>query len=101
MRSRCFFLNSISSGNRAIVPSSCKISQRTPGRLQPGEPRKIDRCFGMSGPAQNAAVFCAQRENVARLHEIRRRRFRIGNLLNRRCTVVRADSSGDAFRCVH
>ena len=43
--------------------------------------RKIDCRFGVAGASQYSAVFRAQRENVTRLHEIVRRRFRIGDRL--------------------
>ena len=42
------------------------------GRLQSREARQIDRGFGVAGAAQNTAVFCAQRENVAGLNQISR-----------------------------
>ena len=39
-------------------------------RLQSGHARKIDSRFGVTGAAQNSAIFRAQRKNVARLHQI-------------------------------
>ena len=71
------------------------------GRLQSGEARKIHCRFGVAGAAQHTAVFCSQREDVAGLHEICRCRFRIGNRLNRRRTIVRADAGGHAVRRIH
>ena len=75
MRSSCFFLNSISSGRRAIVPSSCRISQSTPAGCRPAIRGEIDRRFGVTRAAQHAAVLGAQRKDVARLHQIFRHRI--------------------------
>ena len=43
------------------------------GRLEPGEPREVDRGLGLSGAHQDAAVARAQREDVARRADVARR----------------------------
>ena len=42
------------------------------GRLQPSHAGKIDRRLRVTGAAQHAAIFGAERKNVARLHQIAR-----------------------------
>ena len=69
-------------------------------RRQPREPRQIHARLRVPRAPQHAAGFCPQRENVTRLHEIERLRFRIDQKLNRPRPVVRADARAHAFRRV-
>ncbi len=101
MRRPCFFLNSINSGSRAIVPSSCRISQSTPAGCETGHARQIDRRLRVARAPQHAAVLGAQRKDVARLHEILRLRLGIRDRLNRGRAIVRADPGGHAARGIH
>ena len=70
------------------------------GRLQAGEPRKIDRRLGVTGATQHAALLGAQREDVPGLDEIFRLRVRIGDRRDRLRAIVRADAGRDAIRRV-
>ena len=40
------------------------------GRVQPGEARNIDGCFGMPCPDQNPAILGEQRKHMARGHDV-------------------------------
>ena len=52
------------------MPSSFRISQITPAGKQAGEPREIDRGFGVADALEHAAVAGAQREHVAAVAQI-------------------------------
>jgi hypothetical protein len=53
-----------------MVPSSFMISQITPAGLRPARRDEIDRALGLAGAHQHAAVARAQREDVARRHDV-------------------------------
>ena len=50
--SRCFFAYFVSSGTRAIVPSSFMISQMTPAGIQAGDAGEVDRRLGLAASAR-------------------------------------------------
>ena len=70
------------------------ISQMTPAGIEAGEPREVDRRLGLAGADEHAAVARAQREDVAGLDEVVRRRGGVDRDVDR----VRAVGRGDAGR---
>jgi hypothetical protein len=75
--SLCRFANFVSSGTRAIVPSSFMISQMTPAGYMPGDTARSTGRLGLPRPHEHAAVARAQRRHVARTREIGRLGLRI------------------------
>ena len=69
-----------------------------PGRLQSGHGGQINCRFGVTSAAQDAAVFCSQRKDMAGLHEIIRLGNGIGDDLNCSRPIVRADAGRHAVR---
>ena len=61
-------------------------------RQASGQPREIDRGFGVSDALEHAAVARAQRKHVAAVAEIARNRRRIDGDANRRRAILRADA---------
>jgi hypothetical protein len=70
------------------------------GGIEPGQPRQIDRRLGVAAALEHAAGLRPQRENVPRLDEVARQRFRIGEDADRLRAVLGADAGGDAVRGV-
>ena len=67
-------------------------------RRKPREPRQIHARLRVPSAPQHAARFCAQRENVAGLHEIVWRRFGVGENTDRLRAIVGTDASRDLLR---
>jgi len=70
IRRPCFFakLHQLrQAGHRAVIVQNLA---KHACWLQAGQTRKIDRRLGMPGASQHAAILCAQRKNMSRLHEI-------------------------------
>ena len=65
-------------------------------RIEPGEPREVDRGFGLSGAHEHAAFARAQRKGVARAQEVGRRRVGIEQREDRVGAIVRRDPGRDA-----
>src|SRR5215510_13547698 len=63
-------------------------------RAQSRQTSKVDRCFGMTLPLEDASIATTQRENVSRPCKVFRTVARIDGGANRSCTIV----SGDAGR---
>ena len=87
----CFFANFVSSGTRAIVPSSFMISQMTPAGLETGDARQVHRRLGVPGAHQHAAVARAQRKHVARARQV----ARLGRRVRSPPCTVRARSAAE------
>ena len=85
---------SIRSSSRAMVPSSRMISQITPLGIEPGEPRDVDRGFGMAGADQDAAGPRDQRKDMARGND----RFGIVGGIDRHRDGARAVGGADPGR---
>ena len=81
-------------GHRAVVVHDLADDA---GRNEPREPREVDRGLGLAGALEDAALLRAEREDVARLDEVVRRRARVDRDLDRPRAVVRRDSRGDAL----
>ena len=73
------------------------ISQTTPGRVQAGEPREVDRRLGLADPLEHAARLRAQREDVAGLDEVARLRVRRDRDLDRVAAIGGRDAGRDAL----
>ena len=67
------------------------------GRVQPGEPREVDRRLGLAGALEHAAGRGLEREHVAGLDEVARRALGVDRDLDRVRAVVRGDPGGDAL----
>ncbi len=80
------------------MPSSLTISQSTPEAIEAGQPRQIDRGFSMTAPLQHAAGLGSQRKNMARLHQVARLGFRIGQQADGLRAILGADAGGDVMR---
>ena len=77
-----------------MVPSSFMISQITPGRVEAGQAREVDRRLRLAGALQDAAGLGLQREHVAGLDEVARGRLGVDGDLDR----VRAVGGRDPGR---
>src|SRR5215467_12268516 len=66
-----------------------------PGRVQPGKAGQIDRCFGLAGALQDAAVGSTQRKSVTWLGEVLRPGIRVEEVTDRGRTVVCGDAGCD------
>ena len=67
------------------------------GGIQPGLAGDIDRCLGMAGAHQSAAVARHQREDVSRRGDVVARGFRVDRHRDGVRAVVRRDAGGDPF----
>ena len=72
------------------------ISQITPGGIQPGEPRDVDRGLGMAGADQHAARARDQREDVAGGDDMLLALRRVDRDRDGARAVARRDAGGDA-----
>ncbi len=72
------------------------ISQMTPAGVESGDAREVDTGFGLAGADEDAAIACAQREDVAGAREILRPSLRIDGGEDGDGAVGGADTSGDA-----
>ena len=66
------------------------------GRIEPGDARKINACFGLTGSDKHPAVARPQRKDVAGPRQILRPRLRINGGKNSDRPVGGADAGGDA-----
>ena len=66
------------------------------GRVQAGQPREVDRRLGLAGALEHAAGLGLEREDVAGLDEVARRRLRVDRDLDRARAVGGRDAGGDA-----
>ena len=81
-------------GHRAVVLHDLADDARG---IQAGEPRQVDGSLGLAGALEHAAAAGAQREDVARLHEVRGLRGRVDRNLDRPGAVLCGDPGGDAL----
>ena len=72
-----------------------------PRGTQPRQLRKVHRRLRVPRAAQHAARLCAQREDMPRLHQVRRRRGRVRQDADRRRAVRGADARRDPARRIH
>ncbi len=93
----CWRQKSVSSGTRAMVPSSLMISQMTPEGSSPAMRARSTRGFGLSGANQDAAFAGAQRKDVAGTHQVGGARGGIDGDLDGAGAVGGADAGGDAL----
>ena len=68
-----------------------------PRRVEPGEPRDIDRGFGMAGANEHAAIARHQRKDMARRDDFARPLAAIDGDGDRPRPVTRRNAGGDAF----
>ena len=73
------------------------ISQMTPGGIEPGEARDIDRRLGVAGAHQHAAVPGDQREDMAGRDDVAIVLGRIDGDGDGVGAVMRGDAGRDAF----
>ena len=66
------------------------------GRVQAGQPREVDGGLGLARALQHAAGLGLQREDVAGLDEVARRRLGVDRDLDRARAVGGADAGRDA-----
>ena len=69
--------------------------------MQTREAREIRRGFGVARAAQHAPIARGERIDMARLHEVGRLGFRVGQHMDGLGAVGRADAGGDAVLGVH
>src|SRR5438105_685508 len=67
-----------------------------PGRIEPGDARKVHGSFGLAGADEHAAVAGAQRENMAGARKILRLGLWVDGREDRDGAVRSADAGGDA-----
>ena len=70
--------SSMSPGSRIIDPSSATTSAIAPTGFRPGEAHELDGGLGVAAALAHAAVDGAQRQDVTRPDDARRRRGRVG-----------------------
>ena len=80
-------------GHRAVIVHDFADH---PGGVQSGQSRQVDGRLGLAGALEHAARLGLQREDVARLDKIARRRARIDRDLYRARPICRRDARGDA-----
>ena len=91
-RRSCSRANTISSGSRAMVPSSFMISQITEAGSSPAMPARSQPASGVSGADEHAARLGRDREDVARLDDV----AGLGMTGDRRLYGARPVGCGDA-----